>query len=68
MKKWNTVVAITIWIRAFVGIVWLPFWVIGLEDAAKIDLIALIPVITIGYIIEMYANKKYLEARKEGRP
>ena len=68
MKKWTRVEFATIWVRAFVAIFWMPLGILGFTTAAMIDLAALFPVFIIGYIIEMFAESKYLEARKEGRP
>lgn len=68
MKKWSIVEYTSIIIMGIVGIVWVPFGLMGLDRLAIIDLMAIIPVAIICYIVQLYAESKYLEARKEGRP
>lgn len=68
MKKWSIVEIATVLVRGFVAILWMPLSILGFTTAALIDLAAFFPVCIIGYIVEMIAEDKYLEARKEGRP
>ena len=68
MKKWCVIEIITIIVRGIVGIAWIPLAVFGLTTLALIDMSAIIPTCVIGYAIELFAETKYLEARKAGVP
>lgn len=69
MKKWSIVEYTSIIIMGIVGVIWIPFGMIGFYTLATVDLLAIIPVTVVSYVVQMYAEYKYLEARKEeGRP